>query len=174
MEIITLACCIIIVILLVILLIKSNNQKENYNSKEIAELQKQIEFLSQNNTNQNKLLMDQAARLNDTMVKAISVLGDSLRDSQDKQQTKAREILLNIEAEMNRLRKENQESLNKINSIITEKMQTTLDDKMNKAFETIVKNMSELGKSLNDGQEKQQKATTDNLTKLEGDFDKIR
>lgn len=174
MEIITLVCCIMIVILLVILLIKSNNQKENYNSKEIAELQKQIEFLSQNNTNQNKLLMDQAARQNDTMVKAISVLGDSLRDSQDKQQTKARETLLKIEAEMNGLRKENQESLDKINSIITEKMQTTLDDKMNKAFETIVKNMSELGKSLNDGQDKQQKATTDKLTKLEGDFDKIR
>ncbi len=75
---------------------------------------------------------------------------------------------------MNGLRKENQESLDKINSIITEKMQSTLDDKLNKAFETIVKNMSELGKSLNEGQDKQQKASTEKLTKLEGDFDRIR
>ena len=58
---------------------------------------------------------------------------------------------------MNGLRKENQESLDKINSIITEKMQSTLDDKLNKAFETIVKNMSELGKSLNEGQDKRRK-----------------
>lgn len=174
LEILTLVCCIIIIVLLVILLIKANNQNSNDNSKEIAELQKQIEILNHNNTTQNKILMDQSVRQSDTMVKAISVLGDSLRDSQDKQQTKVSEILLKIETEMNGLRKENQESLDKINSIITEKLQTTLDDKMNKAFETIVKNMSELGKSLNDGQDKQQKATTDKLTKLEGDFDKIR
>ena len=142
--------------------------------EEISELKKQIEFLSRNNGDQNKILMDQIVRQSETMVKQISMLGDSLRDSQEKQQAKAGETLLKIEAEMNGLRKENQESLDKINSIITEKMQSTLDDKLNKAFETIVKNMSELGKSLNEGQDKQQKASTEKLTKLEGDFDRIR
>lgn len=174
MDIAILICCAVIVVLLVVLLIKSGNTGAGRDNQEIEELKKQIEFLSQNNANQNKLLMDQTVRQSETMVKQISVLGDSLRDSQDKQQTKAGETLLKIEAEMGGLRKENQESLDKMNSIITEKMQSTLDDKLNKAFETVVKNMSELGKSLNDGQDKQQKATTEKLTKLEGDFDKIR
>lgn len=174
MDIVIFVCCLIILILIIILLIKSNNKSLNYKNEEIFELKKQIEYLIQNNANQNKILMDQAVRQTETMVKQISVLGDSLRDSQDKQQAKSGETLLKIEAEMNGLRKENQESLNKINSIITEKMQSTLDEKINRAFETIVKNMTELGKNLNEGQEKQQKAVTEKLEKLEGDFDKIR
>lgn len=148
-----------------------NSWKE---SKEISELKRQIEFLNQNNINQNNMLTNQIASQGDSMVKQISILGNSLRDSQDKQQSKSGEVLIRIESEMSRLRKENQESLDKINSIITEKMQSTLDDKLNKAFETVVKNMTELGKSLNEGQDKQQMATTEKLTKLEGDFDKIR
>lgn len=174
MDIITLICCGIIIILLIVVLIRSNRQGMDSGIEEISELKKQIEFLSRNNGDQNKILMDQIVRQSETMVKQISMLGDSLRDSQEKQQAKAGETLLKIEAEMNGLRKENQESLDKINSIITEKMQSTLDDKLNKAFETIVKNMSELGKSLNEGQDKQQKASTEKLTKLEGDFDRIR
>lgn len=174
MEIIILICCIIIIALLFILLVRLNQKNSWKESKEISELKRQIEFLNQNNINQNNMLTNQIASQGDSMVKQISILGNSLRDSQDKQQSKSGEVLIRIESEMSRLRKENQESLDKINSIITEKMQSTLDDKLNKAFETVVKNMTELGKSLNEGQDKQQMATTEKLTKLEGDFDKIR
>ncbi len=174
MDIIIIICCIIIIALLMVLLIKLNTLGSNSDKEELNELKKQIEFLSRSNENQNKFLMDQMSRQTEATVNNISVLGSSLRDSQDKQQAKSGEILLRIEAEMNGLRKENQESLDKINSIITEKMQATLDSKINSAFETVVKNMSELGKSLNVGQEKQQKATVEKLSKLESDFDKIR
>lgn len=174
MDIIILICGIIIIILLIILLFKFNGRNSDSDKSELNELKKQIEFLSQNNMNQNKTLMDQMARQNETMVNQISVLGNSLRDSQDKQQSRAGETLIKIETEMKGLRKENQDSLDKINSIITEKMQATLDVKINNAFETVAKNMSELGKNLSDGQEKQQKATTEKLTKLENDFDRIR
>lgn len=174
MDIVILICCAVNIVLLAVLLFRSVSAGKSSENQEISELKKQIEFLSQSNDNQNKVLLDQTVRQSEAMVKQIAVLGDSLRDSQDKQQAKAGETLLKIEAEMSGLRKENQESLDKINSIITEKMQTTLDEKLNKAFETIVKNMSELGKSLNDGQDKQQKATTEKLTRLETGFDKIR
>lgn len=174
MDIVIFISCIGIIVLLILLLIKLNHLGSNSDRGELSELKKQIEFLSRSNENQNKFLMDQMSRQTEATVNNISVLGSSLRDSQDKQQTKAGEILLRIEAEMNGLRKENQESLDKINSIITEKMQATLDAKINSAFETVVKNMSELGKSLNEGQEKQQKATVEKLSKLENDFDKIR
>lgn len=174
MEIIILVCGIVILILLVVLLIRGNGQRSSSAHTEMADLKKQIEFLEQNMDHQNKLLMDQAVRQNETMVNQISVLGDSLRDVQEKQQKKQGEVLIRLEEEMSRLRNENQESLDKIHRIITEKMQATLDEKLNRAFETVVKNMTELGRSLNDGQEKQQKATTERLMKLEHDFDKIR
>jgi len=149
------------------LITNKSNQNNNSNKNEIEELKKQIELLANNNSNQNRILMDQAARQNEITVRQLSLLGDSLRDSQEKQFAK-------IETEMNSLRKENQVSLDKINSIITEKMQTTLDSKLNNAFEVVVKNMSELGKNLNESQEKQQKSIADRLIKLENDFDKIR
>lgn len=174
MDIAMLIMCAVITVLLIALLIKTGSKNNSSDRLETEELKKQLEFLNLSTVNQNKMLMDQSARESDSVIKSISVLGDSLRDSQEKQQTRAGETLVKIEAEMKGLRTENQESLNKINSIITEKMQNTLDEKLNNAFEIVVKNMSELGKNLNEGQDKQQKATTEKLTKLEGDFDKIR
>lgn len=174
MEIALLILCIVIIILLVILLIKSNYKGDNYDKNEIKEIKRQLEFLNQNNLNQNKYLMDQFVRQNDSIIKQISILGDSLRNSQDKQQSHLREILIRIEDEMNAFKKDNQTSLDKVNDTVNEKLQKTLDNKLNNAFETIVKNMSELGKSLNNGQDKQQKAMTERLIKLESDFDKIR
>jgi len=166
-DIVILIFCIIITVMTAFLITNKSNQNDNSNKNEIEELKKQIELLANNNSNQNRILMDQAARQNEITVRQLSLLGDSLRDSQEKQFAK-------IETEMNSLRKENQVSLDKINSIITEKMQTTLDSKLNNAFEVVVKNMSELGKNLNESQEKQQKSIADKLIKLENDFDKIR
>lgn len=174
MEIILLILRIFIIILLIVLLIRSNHKGDNYDKNEIKELKKQLEFLNQNNSNQNKYLIDQFARQNESIIKQISILGDSLRNSQDKQQSQLREVLIRIEDEMNSFKKDNQTSLDKVNDTVNEKLQRTLDNKLNNAFETIVKNMSELGKNLNNGQDKQQKAMTERLIKLESDFDKIR
>lgn len=174
MDIIILVLCIISTALLTAILIKTYSKAQNSDNNEITELKKQLEFLTQNNVNMNNMLTNQIISQRDSMIKQLSILGDSLRDSQDKQQSRSNEMLMRMKTEMNGLRKENQESLDKINTIITEKMQSTLDNKINKAFETVVHNMTALGKSLNDGQEKQQIATTEKLTKLEGDFDKIR
>lgn len=174
MEIVLLILSIFIIILLIVLLIRSNHKGDNYDKNEIKELKKQLEFLNQNNSNQNKYLIDQFARQNESIIKQISILGDSLRNSQDKQQSQLREVLIRIEDEMNSFKKDNQTSLDKVNDTVNEKLQRTLDNKLNNAFETIVKNMSELGKNLNNGQDKQQKAMTERLIKLESDFDKIR
>ena len=83
MDIAILICCAIIIVLLIVLLIKSGNPGANRDNQETEELKKQIEFLRQSNESQNKLLMDQAVRQSETMVKQISVLGDSLRDILD-------------------------------------------------------------------------------------------
>ncbi len=174
MDTIILVCSIIIMVLLVILLIKSGKKTDIEYRFELEELKKKVELLSESGKEQNRQVMDQVGRQNETMVTQISALGNGLRDSQDKQQERTAEAIGKIQAEMSGLRKENNESLEKINSVITEKMQSTLDEKLNKAFETVVTNMTSLGRTLGEGQDKQQKATTEKLEKLESDFEKIR
>ena len=172
LEIVILLCCIVCVILLIVLLMKKTNG--NAAEQEIRRLEQALEQLSDRYDIQNKQLMDQSVRQNDSVVHNISILGDSLRDANQKQQAAAQETLAGLRTEMQTLRTSNQESLDKINGIITEKMQSTLDEKLNQAFETVVKNMTELGRQLNEGQEKQQRAASEKLLKLEGDFERIR
>lgn len=65
------------------------------------------------------------------------------------------------------------ESLKEINSIVSEKMQEILDRKINEAFATVVKNMTELGKNINDGQEKQREEIKFQLSSIKEEFSKI-
>ena len=118
--------------------------------------------------------MEQSARQGENAVNQIIKLGEHISGSQDRQQARTADILEKIGAEMNGLRRENQQSLEKINTIVTEKMQKTLDEKLNGAFETVVQNMAQLGKMLSDSQDKQQKITAEKLERLEKNFEVIR
>ena len=140
----------------------------------INELRNQIEVLSKTNEGDSSRLLDQISRQGESSVKQIATIGESLASSQDRQQNRNAEIITEIKNEMNGLRTENRESLTKINSVVTEKMQSTLDEKLNRAFETVVKNKSELGKTLNDASERQQKSTSERLEALEKKFEFIR
>lgn len=170
MELAMLICCGISIILLIALLMKRNGSE----SSGINELKSQIDRQNSEGQSRDKMILDQIVRQNESVVNSVSILGNDVRGAQDKQQEKISAILNESRADMNLLRKENQQSIDKIYSIITEKMQTTLDEKLNLAFATVVKNMSELGKSLGDNQERQQKAISEKLTVLAGEFEKIR
>ncbi|MGN1403310.1 MAG: DNA recombination protein RmuC [Ruminococcus sp.] len=170
MKIAILLCCIVMIALLLIISAMLIHAGANRDSKELMELKKQVEFLRQDQTRQSQVLMDQAVRQNETMVTQLSVLGSSLRDSQDKQQAKAVETLSGIETKMHhlrteiltvldsirrsnaedmeKLRKDNQESLDKINHTVNEKLQKTLDDKISKSFETVNKRLAEVYEGL--------------------------
>lgn len=173
MDIVIVILEILILVLLGVLFLRKNGRPSSDHA-EIAELQKQIELMGHRMEQQSNLLLDQAARQENTTVNQIAALGNGLRDVQQKQQVQQDGSLRRMEVQLQTMRHENQESLDKINRFITEKMQALLDEKLNLAFETVVKNMSELGRSLNEGQEKQQIATTQSLLKLEQGFDKIR
>ena len=112
--------------------------------------------------------------VSETLVKNMSELGGNLNDSQDRQQKQMTEKLTALESGFDKIRAEILETLDKINITVNEKLQTTLDSKLNLVSETLVKNMSELGGNLNDSQDRQQKQMTAKLSALESGFDKIR
>ncbi len=172
MDIVTLVCCGVNLVLLVILLIKVFGKKAD--DKGITELRNQLEVLKQTNSADNSRLIEQSARQGESAVNQIIKLGENLSVSQDRQQTRNAEILDKISSEMNGLRRENQQSLEKINVIVTEKMQKTLDEKLNGAFETVVQNMAQLGKMLSDSQNTSRKITAEKLEALERNFEVIR
>ena len=174
MDTVILICCAVNLILLIIVMIKLLKPNKDSYSEKINELKNQIEVLTKTNEGDNSRLLDQIVRQGDSSVKQLATIGEGLASSQDRQQQRNTEIITEIKNEMNGLRTENRDSLTKINSVVTEKMQSTLDEKLNRAFETVVKNMSELGKTLGDAQERQQKSTAERLEALEKKFELIR
>ena len=174
METVILVCCAVNFVLLIFVLIRLLKPNSDNFSGRINELKNQIEVLKQTNEGDSRSLLDQLTRQGDSSAKQIETIGNSLTTSQDRQQQRNTEIITEIKKDMTGLRSENRESLDKINSIVTEKMQKTLDEKLNSAFETVVKNMSELGKTLSAAEERQQRSTAERLEQLEKKFELIR
>ena len=151
MEKTILVCCVVIIVLLVIVLIKLFKASD---SKALGDIKGLLEQMTRTREADNRMIAEQLSRQSDSAVNQIDRIARDIREAQERQQKSSSEAFGKIEIEMNALRRENQESLEKINSVVTEKMQDTLDRKINSAFETVVKNMSDLGKNLNDGMDK--------------------
>lgn len=167
METVILICCIVIIVMLVFLIsVLSGLAKKNDshgNTDELNEIKKHIEFLGKNNTNHNKVLLDQSVRQSETVVRQISVLGDSLRNSINIQQEKTEYTidrkLTELESDFDKARKEiniilenirrdNIESLDRINNNVNEKLQKSLDDRISKSFEAVNRRLAEVYEGL--------------------------
>lgn len=155
MDIAIMIACAVNFILLVILLVKAFGRKSDGSAEKIDEIKNQLEVLRQTSSTDNSRIMEQSARQGEIAVKQITTL-DKVSD------------------EMSSLRRENQQSLEKINGIVTEKMQKTLDEKLNGAFETVARNMAQIGKMLSDSQDTSRKITAEKLESLERNFNVIR
>jgi len=105
--------------------------------QEIAELKRQLDIAAHMQSEQGKILLEQAARQNENTVKALTIMGDSLRDGQYMQQQAMQEQLA-------QLRQENQLSLDKINNTVNDKLQKTLDDKISRSFESVNQRLAEV------------------------------
>ena len=170
MDIIIVICCVVIIALLIVILIRQLKPDDRGS----GEIKNALERLAENRESDNRMLLEQSSRQNESTVSQIDRLGRAIRDSLDQRQRSSSETLEKINDQMSGLRRENQQSLTEINRVVTEKMQSTLDDKLNAVIQTVVKNMSELGKTLGDSQEKQRGATVESLDKLARSFDTIR
>lgn len=171
METAILICCGIIILLLTVILIK---QFGSSHGSTLNDIKNAVEQFSRSRESDNRMLMEQSSRQNEAAVNQIDRLGRYMREAQDRQQRSSADALTGIEEQMKGLRRENRDSLEKINGIVTEKMQSTLDERLNAVIRTVVNNMSELGKNLSDSQSKQEKSTVESLEKLSVSFENIR
>ena len=172
---------IIVIILLIIILIRMFTYK---NSESINELEKSVVTLIEQNRNLSLLINQNMSNLNESIRTYFRTLEDNIRIINEKLINDSNRIIdrLNedtssridkIYTEMNENRKNTETQLKEINYIVSEKMQSILTQKFNEAFATIVKNMSELSKSINEGQEKQKEELKYQLNTIKEEFSKI-
>ncbi len=171
MDTVILICCGAILILLIVVLVRSFSGS---GKGDLNQLENEIIRLQENSTGANRQLMDQVARQSEASVRQVSLLGDGIREEQARQQARTDEAMTRMRTELDGFRRDTDGRLTQINGVVTEKMQTILDRKLNEAFDTVVKNMSDLGKTLNDGQQRQQQASDERLAALAGEFAKMR
>lgn len=188
MDIVILICCIIIIALLVFSIMKSNKTAvSNNNNGEIEELNKKIDILKSNLDAQSNLLMNQSISQGNSTVKQISILGDSLRDEQGRQQTRANEILAKIDNKMLALIKENADSLDKIRQdilVTLENIRKSNSESLNKINSTVKENTESLDKirqEVLENFDRIRNSNTESLNKINGtvkenteNLDKIR
>ena len=153
-------------LLITIMMLMKIAKNRGNGRKQIAEVQKKVEILGKTAENQNRLMLEQLVRMNESLVYQVNNLGSELRRSNEAQQSKSVEVLEKIEAEMKaldrdnregleklmtanfdsmeKLRRENSESLDKINNTVSEKLQKTLNDRISQSFESVNKRLTEV------------------------------
>jgi len=171
MNTIILICCVVIIVLLTVILIKQLKSVENDVSNEIKNA---VEQMAQMRERDNRYLMDQSLIQSKATIEQIDLLGRGIRESQEQQHYSSKEAITKVEEQMSSLRRENQGSLDKINSVVTEKMQNILDERLSQVNKTVVSNIVELTKNVSDNQKKQSDATVESLGKLSEEFKNIR
>ncbi len=122
-------------------------------------------------------ISEQGDRLRGYVVNTMSELGRNLSDNQEKQQNAASMNFRKLEGDFENIRKDMLSTLEKIrfaNTESMEKLRAENQQSLDSLREYVVKTMSELGRSLTDGQERQQKTTSSKLESLENNFTVIR
>ena len=136
------------------------------NEKLFADTNLLISKLTEDTRNQlNKLTEDTRNQLDK--------MAADTRNQLDRSAAEDNQKLTKLNDDMLRSSKQTDDQIKEINRIVSEKMQDILTQKFNNAFETIVKNMSELSKSINDGQEKQKEELKYQLNTIKEEFSKI-
>ena len=161
MQIVILICniiCIIFFILVFIQLINSKGQSS------------QLAALTEQNRNANQQLSNQIESIRQQLLTFES----NIRGTEDNFQKRTEESVNKLYDEMSDYHQKSTSQINEINQIVTEKMQTILDRKLNEAFAVVVRNMNQLGNSLSEGQKKQRKEISDQLNNIKEEFAGIR
>lgn len=168
-EIIILICCVVIIILLaaviVLLLRKGRGGADNS-----GEIKAQTERLKEYYEDGSRDILDQLGRQNstiaDTVKQNVDILGSRLESEQKNLRESTTTAIKVIGDDVTGLRKENKESLDGIRSIVTEKMQETLNSRLESLNNTITNSFSELGKGLREEQKNQLTIINQNMDRL--------
>ncbi len=168
-EIIIIICCAVIIIMLgavIALLVRRGGGSPS----DTAALTNQSAQIKEYIESGNKVILDQLGRQDsavaDTVKRNVDILGGKLESEQKNMREMTASSIREIGEDVTGLRKENKESLDGIKSIVTEKMQDTLNSRLGALNNTITTSISELGKNLRDEQEKQLRMINENMDKL--------
>ena len=168
MDIIILILCILNAVLLAAVLIVLLNRRGG--GLEEKDLNAQTSQLKEQIGDGNKTVLDQMNRqtgtISDSVERNIKQLGENLLTEQKSTREAVSNSLNTISSEISGLRKENKESLDGINSIVTEKMQSTLNERIEHLNRTISNNFTNLGTSLREEQSKQLNIINENMQAL--------
>ncbi len=166
----TLGCGLLIVLLQLALLWRSLRPADNADNvemrQELAELRRRLEVWEQSAARQSEMLLQQAARQNEASLGAVAQLGSGLRDEQEKQRRAVAEQLAGLSGDfsriqasilqmlesmqkanaehLDRLRRDNQASLDRINQTVDEKLQKTLERRISQSFEAVNQRLAEV------------------------------
>ena len=161
MDIAILICCAVIIVLLIVVIIGLFRERGSRDIRDSVEAT-------------GRTVLDQLSRQNDSVSgmieRHVGLLGDKLGAEQKNLRDSVTDTLEKLYSEVTEMRNETRVGIEGINTIVTEKLRASLTDSNN----GIVKNISELGRTLSADQEKQLRATESRLTKLEEGFDKMR
>ena len=148
MEIAIFAACAVIIGLLALLLMKSGSG----DGDRLAELEQELALLRERTSGDSRQLTEQISLQSQN---AVTTVLNSFHDGQDRQKKAFDDIRLEIRGELELIRTQNQESLERINQTVGEELQKTLT-------------------SFHDGQDRQKKAFDDIRLEIRGELELIR
>ena len=170
MDIAILICCIAILILLLLQWLRPPAT----NDTALQGLEQQLTLLRENLDRLERQLTEQEARRNEYSTRQMTALDKSIREALERNQTRTDASLEKLRQDMTALREQNDRQLTALNTVVAEKMPEILDRKFHESFTAVTNQMTTLGKTLRDGQERQQAANTEQLTALRESFAAIR
>lgn len=154
---------IVIIVLLVVLLAAVLLRRSGGNT---AALEKELALLREQLDSLTRQMRDDEARRSETELTRLGNVQRNITALQESHQKRTENALANMHGSMETFRQKTDGQVKEINAIVTEKMQKILDRKLNEAFDTVVKNMTELGKNLSEGQARQQTAVKEEIGAL--------
>ena len=170
MEIVILIISLIVLLLSVVIAVKVFSVKQDDKS---IEINNNLIRLIEQNQNYNAQLTQQINNFSDTMRSNFGTLENSIRIINEKLFSETNNMIGKLTENMAANSKQTDEQIKEINRLVSEKMQEILDRKINEAFATVTKNMTELGKSISEGQEAQRNEIKYQLNALKEEFSKI-
>ncbi len=167
-DIIIMICCVLNIILLVTVLVLLLNKKSGSVNK--SQLKEQTERLKEYFDGGSRGILDQLGRqnstLSDTVKQNVGLLGDRLESEQRNMRETTASAVKSIGEDVAELKKESKDSLDSIRGIVTDKMQDTLNSRLEAMNNTITNSLSELGKGLRDEQKNQLDLINRSMDKL--------
>lgn len=144
--------CVIVIILLIVNIVISVKKTSGLN-QESSESIRQYLDTTQKNIIDN--LGTQNSSMSEMVRQSVELLGKNIESKQQSLSETTSLRLQNMSEDFSGMKKDNKEGISEIRTIVTEKMQTLLNDRLSTMSSTLTSNLAELGRGLREEQKNQ-------------------